>query len=160
MKSIYINIVLLLLLIAASCSSSKSLLFNSKTLNFENCLSKEKNYKYIELNLPKGFIKKKVENHGFCEYRFEYQNKSTIYVSTDIYSGSRLNSDNLNSIGVNTYAISRSIILVDTIKNSGKDRNNLYWLEYVLGDVVIGYVNVPEEQKEQFEKAIASLDRK
>ncbi|WP_167342233.1 hypothetical protein [Nonlabens sp. SY33080] len=61
---------------------------------------------------------------------------------------------------MNTYAISRSITLVDTIKNSGKDRNNLYWLEYVLGDVVIGYVNVPEEQKEQFEKAIASLDRK
>jgi hypothetical protein len=157
MKSTYI---LILLLLCISCSSSKSLQFSSKLLNFENCLLNEKKYEYIEIEIPKGSKKTKEENHGFCEYRFEYQNKSTIYISTDIYSGSRLNYENLYSIGIDTYAISRSETLMDTIKNSGTNKNKLYWLEFVLGDVVVGFVDVPEEQKEEFEKAILSLNKK
>lgn len=128
----------------------------SKKLDFRNCLSDEKRYEQITIYIPKGFKKEKKEKHGFCEYRFNYTDKSVIYVSSDIYSGSSLNYGNLLNIGVNTYAKSRSLTLTDIIKSSGKNKD-LYWLEYVLGDIVIGYVNVPKNRKVEFDNVISSF---
>ena len=157
MRKIHV-ITLFIIAFYLSCSSSKYIGVSSKKLGFENCLEKEKRYSFVLIDVPKGAKKQKLEKHGFCEYRFNYNDKSTIYVSTDIYSGSRLNYDNLYQIGVDTYAKSRSETLTDTIKNSGTDKD-LHWLEYVFGDVVVGYVNVSKERKIEFDRAIASLSK-
>ncbi len=144
----------------AQCSNSSE---KSKiiVLDFTNCLLNEKKYDKIILNIPKRFIKKRViDYHGFCEYSFKYDDGSIIYVCTDIYNGSYLNYNNRMSLDINTYAKLRSIEPIDTIKNYGMQQNGKYWLEYILGDIVIGYLNVPSEFKELFDNVIPSLKRK
>lgn len=97
-------------------------------------------------------------NDAFCEYRFINKDKSIIYVSSDIYRGSRLNYKNLHDVGMDGYYPKRTMFS-DTIKNQGKDAQNLYWLEHVLGDVVIGYRGVSKENKPKYDTIISSLKR-
>lgn len=152
-----------ILLFVVGCSSAQINNDQIKTkvikLDFEQCLLDDKEYNQIRIEVMKGFKKKKVVKHGFCEYQLWYKDSSVFYVSTDIYSGSRLNYENLYQIGIDTYAKSRSLNPVDTILNSGEQINDHYWLEYVMGDVVIGYVNVNSEKKKIYDQLMKSLKR-
>jgi len=102
---------------------------------------------------------KKIINEGFCEYQLKYKDSLIFYVSSDIYSGSRINFKNTYAIGIDTYAKSRSLEPVDTIKNEGQQENGKYWLEYILGDVVVGYVNMPLSHEIKFKHMINTLKR-
>lgn len=154
---------LLLLFFATGCSSAQINIDQIKTkvvtLDFQQCLLKVKEYSQISLEAVKGFKKKKVIKHGFCEFQLWYKDSSVFYVSTDIYSGSRLNYENLFNIGVDTYAKSRSLNPVETILNSGDQANGNYWLEHVMGDVVVGYVNASSEKKKVYDRLIKTLKR-
>ena len=96
--------------------------------------------------------------HGFCEYQFQYKDSSTLYVSTDIYYGGKPNSVNRASIGINTYAIERSAELVDTFSNSGVQENGKCWMEEILGNYVVGYVNVHPDNKGKINSSLKSIN--
>jgi hypothetical protein len=158
-------IIFLVFIIVSGCvtAQSKEASEKSKTvlLDFRNSLLYEKGYNEIEVEIPKGLKKKRVNDyHGYREYRFTHRDGSVFYVSTNIYDGSRLNYGNLMSIGIDTYSNSRRLELVDTIKNTGAQANGRYWLEYILGDVVVGYYNASTERKPEFDKALATIRRK
>jgi hypothetical protein len=131
---------------------------NYAILDFKDCDDKEKGYNFIKINITKELKKSKIINDAFCEYRFTSKDKSIIYISSDVYRGSRLNYKNLYEIGIDGY-YPRKTSISDTIKNEGRDAQNLYWLEYVLGDVVVGYNNVSETNKQKYDTIISSIKR-
>lgn len=159
MKKITQLFVLVIMLFNYKCATKEKVhTKNHLILDFKDCDSKEKQYDFIQINITKDFKKDKMINDAFCEYRFINKDKSIVYVSSDIYRGSRLNYKNLYNIGIDGY-YPRRTMFSDTIKNQGKDTQNLYWLEYVLGDVVIGYTRVSEENKQKYDTIISSLKR-
>lgn len=154
------NYIILFSTILLSCFSSKvSQQTKVKSLDFKNCLLVEKPYNSILIEIPKNYRLKKEINNGFCEYRFKYNEDIFFYVSGDIYSGSSLNYENLYEKGITSYTKNRKDNFQDTIRNYGRDKRSLYWSEYILGDVVVGYLNVPKERKAEFDKAITSIAR-
>ena len=123
------------------------------TLDFQNC-GEELDYSSIKIEIPEGYELKKVDNdYGFCEYRLNYKEDVTFYVSSNIYSGSKLNYENRLNIGVETYSVNR--IENDTIVYGGKQGNSRLWKEFIVGSYVVGYVNAIEP--EVFEQSIQSL---
>lgn len=160
MKGVKTLVIFIAIIVINGCSGYKDLkTTTANILDFRDCELAEKNYNYIEVELPKGFKKKQANIEGFCEYRFSYKDKSAIYITTNIYKGSRLNYGNLYKIGIDGYN-HRKTYMSDTIKNNGKNSQNLYWLEHILGDIVVGYVDIPENRKEEFDKIILSIKRK
>lgn len=159
MRKITKFLILIIVLVNLKCSTRKEAYTKDHIiLDFKDCDSREKQYHFIQIDITKDFKKDKMINDGFCEYRFTNKDKSIIYISSDIYRGSRLNYKNLYDIGIDGY-YPRKTVLSDTLKNQGKDSQNLYWLEYVLGDVVIGYTKVSEESKPKYDRIISSLKR-
>lgn len=127
-------------------------------LDFTKCLVEDKGYNYLSISIPKGFKKKWEQSHGFCEYQFHYRD-AVFYVSTDIYSGSRINIQNRFEIGIDTYARSRSLEPVDTIKEGGIQTDGRYWEEQILGSYVVGYANASATQVESFKRTINSVTK-
>lgn len=155
-------VVILLFIFAAGCAPSKKVV--NVTLDFSKWLPEEYgyNYKYIKINALKGYKLKKIEYQydGWYEYQFIYKDGSVFAVSTNIINGTRLNMRNLLNIGINTLAVSRSLEPIDTIRHEGQQKGSVnYWLEYILGDVAVGYVDVPIEKKVYFDQMIRSIQR-
>lgn len=149
----------LIILINFNCSTHNNVfLKNYVKLDFKDCNNEVNLYDYIQINIKRDFKIKKIVNDAFCEYRLTNKDESILYVSSDIYRGSRLNYKNLYKIGIDGY-YPKSTINSDTIRNHGLDSKNQLWAEYVLGDVVIGYVNVPIENKEKYDLILSSLKR-
>lgn len=163
-------LVFLALILFASCVSSNKIT-RRVTLDFSKCvipISDEEyghSYKYVKISALKGYKLEKITPLGckwceWCEYRFIYKDGSVFAVSTYFINGTRLNRDNLNDIGINTLAVHRSLEPVDTIKYEGRQKNGNYWLQYVLGDIAIGYANATIEKKEYFDQMIISLQKR
>jgi hypothetical protein len=125
------------------------------TLDFSQCFVKGKNCS-IQINIKGKYKLLYNLDAGLCEYQFSYKNSSALYISTDVYSGSSLNSRNRQSLGIDIY---RKSNIFDTIRNDGLQKNGRCWLEYILGDYVVGYVNVPVEQKEEFNQMVNSIQK-
>lgn len=122
------------------------------TLDFTQC-SDSVIFRAIQLLPPKGYKLLKVDDHQFCEYRMVYEDRSILYISTNIYDGSNLNAENRYREGIITYSSNRS--LYDTIRNSGKNGDR-YWLEWINGTYVVGYVDVSDTAT--FHIAIKSIN--
>ncbi len=120
-------------------------------LDFRNC-APDNGIQKLELVVPPGYDLKKVEEHGFCEYRFIYQDQSILYVTSNTFDGSKLNYENRLDSDIRTYSTMRSEN--DTIQNSGAI-NGLSWLEWINGSYVIGYTNNTDSLR--FAKAIKSV---
>lgn len=139
------------------CSSKDLVTKSYQKLNFKNCYVIDERYKKIKINAP--IYREKnldINDHGFCEYRLCYGDSVILYVSTQIDVGSSLNFKNRVEDGIESYSFSK---YMDTIKVEGKQDVNRYWLEHILGDVVVGYVNVPESRKKEFDQAVKSVVR-
>ena len=111
----------------------------SYKLDFKNC-TPELGLKAIKISIDKNYRKKKTEDfHGYCEYRFFHSGGSIIYFSSHIYDGSVLNYENRLNASIDTYSTNRSI--ADTIRVSGQEKDGTYWMEWIRGNHVVGYVN-------------------
>ena len=71
--------------------------------------------------------------------------------------GSRLNFENRHKIQHTAYV---KASLRDTISISGIQDNGNYWKEYIVGDIMVGYVNASFLGKKDFERAILSIKKK
>ncbi len=123
-------------------------------LSFKGC-GEQIGYRAIKLDVPKGYeLKKVVADHGFCEYQFWYDQGTVLYISSNIYTGSQLNYENRLYNGTSTYSQERKTN--DTIKVSGKQKDELYWMEFIQGNHVIGYINSPDSTL--FRRTVNSVD--
>ena len=90
------------------------------------------------------------------ENRAIYQDSSIIYITNDA-NGSALNYDNIQSI---SDKVQTGKLFVDTLFLEGLTESNFLWKEIKLTEICVGYVNVPPDKKESYDKALASITRK
>ncbi|WP_436516590.1 hypothetical protein [Ekhidna sp. To15] len=135
-----------LLICICSCATQNSIADRSGgrlSLDFRDCVP-DSEMQLLELAPVEGYDLTKEMEHGFCEYRFSYKDGSIFYISTNTYSGSKLNYPNRLRDNIATYSVNRTEN--DTIKNSGIYERQ-HWLESINGSYVVGYVNAPDTLK-------------
>lgn len=150
-----INAIALLLWLVVSCAPTRPATTVTKqiTLDFKNCRVMGELEK-LRLTLPDGFELITLEpEEGFCEYQLLYPDQSIYYVSTNIYSGSRINYKNRYEAGISTYSVNRSIN--DTLNVRGVQQDGRYWHESIRGSYVVGYANLSDTT--QFENVCIEI---
>lgn len=125
-------------------------------LDFSKCVTALEEYDRIQVEVPKRYNRDKSVNEGMCEYNFTYKDSSVLYISTNVWFGSRLNMENRYNINHQAY---RRENLRDTIEISGIQKNGELWREVIIGDVLFGYLNVPESKKELFDEVLNSIEK-
>ncbi|BEG99065.1 hypothetical protein [Bacteroides sedimenti] len=104
------------------------------------------------------------------ERYFIYPDSSFVYISSFDVSP---NYDNINALGdsicnyrfqnknlsieLNTKVPYLVKLLPDTFQLSGISKNNLFWKDIYIGNISIGYKDVPLEQKDKFDQFLSSL---
>lgn len=149
----------LFLITVLSCGSHKNLGkdYEVVKLNFADCTVISEGYQFLTLNMPAPFVLEKSTREGLCEFVFRYPQQSGIaYVSSDVWYGSALNFDNRMKIGHDAYTKESTM---DTILLGGIQDNGRYWVERIIGDYMVGYVNTDSVLKEKFEVAFASITK-
>ena len=139
--------------------SSRQYLADSEVLKFKGTFFKEDNQEYIGvyyLNIPKGgVLDKKIHTGDYhSEFRVNYPDSSIIYITNNEVRGSVLNFENRVRQGFDVY---RKEHLLDTISVSAQLLNGDYWRETILGQVVVGYINVPSNKTERYDKSISTI---
>ncbi|MEO9871831.1 hypothetical protein [Ekhidna sp.] len=151
------GIFLIIVMLVGGCIAVKKIdaseNLKSLKISFKDC-GEDLSYDYIKLDVPKNYDLTKVrDDYGFCEYQFNYQDNSTLYVSSNSYSGSKLNYKNRLRIGVESYSKNRT--KYDSIVNGGIQQNEKFWKEAIYGRYTIGYVDIIKP--EAFEMAMRSV---
>ena len=133
---------LFILLITISCVATKKQHDSVTIFSFKDCALSQ-NFT-LSVNTIEDYRLEKIEEDGFCEYRLSYDDGSVFYVGSNVYTGSTLNYRNRLANGIKTYSSNRT--KSDTIRNSG-EYNGRYWLEWINGSYVMGYVNASDTSK-------------
>lgn len=155
------NITLGLVLLMFSCTTSKKLVGDGlETIRFKEKTSygsKLIEQDYI-LKVPlHGVLRKEQGYPGddyYVEYRITYSDSSVLYIGNNTWSGSRLNYKNHYDEGINAIRRERRD---DSLYFGGLQKDGRYWKENFLGSIVVGYVNVKEEEKEKYDKSVQSV---
>ena len=130
-----------------SCSINEKFTYNY--VNFD--VNKEMK---IVTEVPKKYKLVKINEK---ELKLIYEDSATIFFSYDKLSGTQTNRKNRFAEGIDVIFREN---YNDSIFLEGIDKNNLYWKEYFLDDIIVGYTNVSILKKEEFDKVMLSLKRK
>lgn len=152
-----------ILALIVGCSSQKDLV----TVKYQP--TKESQNYYLDLPKNYSFVQYSISNQ--IENQYIYNDSSFIYITNfkntpnyfnvkslgDSIADYRFQNEKLTS-QINQFLDSTIIIpLPDTIELKGVQANGLFWKDYKIGNVSVGYVNVPIENKSTFNKAINSI---
>lgn len=166
------NIVYILLLsFMVSCASSQKI----TTIQYTRKYTGESNSKNIAcyMAVPKEFkLVTLVGGHNELEKQYVYSDSSKVYISD--FESSLLNYNNIRSLGdsIANKCSEGTELKIKVAKQLGKEyksktvilqgktANGLYWKDMRIGYLSIGYVNVPENKKNEFDKALASFNTK
>ena len=127
------------------------------SVNNQFYVTKFESYK---IKVPKGYVNHKVisGNHG-KELQFWYKDSMLFYFGNE-YGISTPNSYNINNNQQMRNIKTKELLENDTFNLEGTTYNNFVWRECNYKNITIGYMNVPKDKKEIFDKAINSLCRK
>lgn len=159
-------IYIILLSFTVSCASSQGVTpIQYKRQKIEAPTVKSSTY---SMSIPKGYkLITLVGGHNELEKQYVYSDSAKLYISD--FRSSMLNYDNILSLG-DSIANKRfeGTELKDEIANElgqeykpemitlqGKTATG-YWKDIRAGYISIGYVNVPESRKSEFDKALSS----
>lgn len=101
-------------------------------------------------------ILKFVDDHAYTEYHLVFPDSAIVYITNDNNLGGALNVFKAEKFGDGIYI---KIATNDTLDISGSI-NGRFWRERKENMVVFGYINVPSESKEFYDKILSSLKRK
>ena len=108
------------------------------------------------LNILRGYeLTKFSDYHGIKEYYATYPDSSVVYLTAE--KGGIANADKLSKYGSN---ISLKMLIADTLTLHGIDKKGFYWREQKMADIIVGYYNVPEVRKREFDTYLESLTRR
>jgi hypothetical protein len=136
------NLILIFSFLLLACSPIKTIRFKTDTFKSDGKIVK------FKIKVPKNYIA--VEQDLFLHLlkSFTYLDKNVLYISIDTNFGYSPNK-------VNWLKCS------DPIKGikctNGKSANNTNWKEIIFKDLLIGYYNVSNEKKKEFDDALESL---
>jgi len=132
------------IIVCTSCIAQKAVRFPAGKHN------------YI-LDVPYGYKLTTVkDDHGFKEYRMVYPDSSVIYITNDNKSGGAINTVKAEKYGDGIYL---KILSSDTLNINGI-KSEKYWREQKINNIVIGYLNVPPNKKEQYDQALSTIRQK
>lgn len=152
MKKKYI----LLVFIIFSCATRKDFQ-NVKYVGYSNSAKKDYTYK---ASIKKGFQVKEINGgNEWKQKEFIYSDNSIFYVSNEKENTSR-NDENIKNDKIASDKSMKAFFSKDTITLEGIDKNGLYWKNKLDGEVNIGYLNIPKEKKEEFDKILLSIKKK
>jgi hypothetical protein len=140
--------------ISCSCRSYEFKTTKIKTVELVNSTDRRLAEDVIEYHFefPKsGFQNKSLKNDHSVTMIFTYKDSSLIYFNEDQLSVTP-NTSNIELMG----GVLRKS-LYDTAYYSGIQKDGRVWKEHVLGEIIIGYLNVPSQRKEEFDTALASI---
>lgn len=158
---------IILLSFIVSCASSQGI----TTIQYktQKVVESSKNNTY-SMSVPKGYkLITLVGGHSELEKQYVYSDSTKIYISD--FGNSMLSYSNILSLG-DSIANKRFEGLElkakiakelgkeynpETLILQGKAPNGLYWKDIRVGYLSIGYVNVPENRKMRFDKALSSF---
>ncbi|WP_347160473.1 hypothetical protein [Pontibacter chitinilyticus] len=160
-------LIFMLALVTVSCVNSQG----STTIQYKN-KSAEKSCRagLYSMKIPKGFkLMTLVGGHDEKEKQYVYPDSAAIYVTN--FRASTLNYNNIMTLGDSIAderlastelkaEISRSLgkeYTPDTLVLHGITDKGLYWKDIKVGCISIGYTNVPEHRKSEFNKALDSF---
>jgi hypothetical protein len=136
--------VILLIALCSSCMVQKTFKFSTGELRYS-------------MEVPLGYkLSKTTDDHGYIENRLLYPDSSIIYITNDDKSGGAVNAIKVKEYGQGIYL---KILSSDTLDISGNEAGK-YWREQKVNKVVVGYINVLPDKKEQYDKALATLRKK
>jgi hypothetical protein len=139
-----------------SCRSSELKTIKIKTVEVVD-LTVEKYAEDVivyHFKIPKtGFQNKSFKSEHAAAIFFTYKDSSLIYFYEDQLSVTP-NITNIEQTG----GLKRKS-LIDTIYYGGIQRNGRVWQEQVLGEIIIGYRDVPPDRKKEFDTALASIKK-
>lgn len=135
---------LLSVMLVASCKAQRIVKFTAGE------------FKYL-LDIPGNYnVSEVVDDHGFREHRIVYPDSSIIYITNDTRSGGATNTVKAKKYGNGIYL---KILSSDTLNISGKEDDE-YWREQKIDDIVVGYMNVPLNKKDEYDMALSTLRRR
>lgn len=127
---------------------------------YESTLEEQSKVVYKML-IPKDYVEhRKLYGHG-NEERFYYHDSIILYLSNDEGTNS-LNYENIHKGG---FSEEKFFFLADEKEGltklilEGEDNKGFFWKEFVANDITIGYINVPESRKKEFDSAIRSIKK-
>lgn len=152
-------------LILTSCTMSKEL----STVKY----SPKAHLKY-SLDVPKGYEIKGYEVTVEKERRYVYKDSSFIYITnfrdTPNYENIKSLGDSVLQLRFQNEELTKQVnellgknqvaVLPDTFELSWVNSKSLFWKDIKIGEVSIGYDNVPKEKKELFDKSLKTLKMK
>lgn len=98
---------------------------------------------------------KEVEYHGGKQFTFKYNEGSVLFINNNTEEAPNILSEYLSE---KEYS---SFVFNDSLNYEGKDAsNNTFWKVLKKDGFLRGYLNVPEQYKKTFDKAILSIHPK
>lgn len=163
-------IYIILLSFNVSCVSSQGI----TTIQYKRQKKDEgsKNVTY-SMVIPKDYkLITLVGGHSELEKQYIYSDSAKVYISD--FGNSMLNYNNILSLGDGIAnkrfeglelkaKIAKDLgkeYNSETLTLLGKTTNGLYWKDIRIGHLSIGYVNVPENRKSEFDRALGSFIEK
>lgn len=155
---------IVLLSFMTSCASSQWV----TSIQYKRQKIDEKNTAY-SMAIPKGYkLITLVGGHNELEKQYVYSDSAKLYISD--FRSSMLNYNNILSLGDSTVnkrfegtelkaKIAKELgqeYKLETITLQGKTATG-YWKDIRTDYISIGYVNVPESRKDEFDKALSSF---
>ncbi|TKG95122.1 hypothetical protein EYV94_10430 [Puteibacter caeruleilacunae] len=98
------------------------------------------------------------------EQRYVCADSSYIYITnfrrTPNFENIRSLGDSLLHLRFQKEELRKQTALPDTFELSGMNDKALCWKDIKIGSISVGYVNVPEDKKELFDKSLKTLKKK
>ncbi len=175
MKTIFKGI-LLAAAFFTSCATVNSELVSCR-LKYDSHTSK------VKLRIPSNYVKHylSIVTSMYSDniHHYVYRDSSEIYINNsetlsfpNYYNIMRLNNKDSELRLQNEeliVAVNKSLaekkrpllpVAPDYYELSGTDANGLYWKDIKIGKISVGYLNVPEDQKQSFDNALSTLQIK
>ena len=153
-----IHYLVLAICFISACNSQSRLIKYRGHFAEEGSVKLSKKVYYLEI--PKGGkVDKRPTLTGdyHNELRISFPDSSIIYITNNVWLGSSLNYANRMSDGDSGYTKEH---LNDSIWSDGTQIDGKYWCEHVLGNIVVGYINVRAEKKERYDNYLKTIRTK
>lgn len=143
----------LLIVLLVACSTGRNVGVNTVSFSTDN---EKNNIKYSLLFNEKIKIKDKYEiyDNRKKELNIILEDSIIVFLSLDKNGYTYVNSDNLKNLSMENYT---SYFIDGNSELGGTQPDGKIWRQILFRDIVIGYLNVPETRKQEFDSIIENV---
>lgn len=150
--------IIIIFILLVSCMTTLD--FSKKRFTVYEVENQKEIRRVYTVNIPKEYNDYKIISGHGKEHQFWYSDSLLLYFSTERNTP---NNENIRNAGQWDEKFKHIIGLresSDTLIFEGRNYRNNFWKELIIGEINIGYLNVPKEKKSVFDHAINSIGRR